>query len=667
MSRTVNRAQEKPMPASDDHASRTTLQAHPPHHGHLPGQAAGPHPPHGHTPDTHAPGEPAHPSHPAHPAHPATAHAPGTWGGTPVPQPSPDLQTLGEYKGSGFTDRRYIVRRGDGQMIQLSRLLYLVVASIDGIRDAEAISHRVSGRYGAEVTTDNILHLVEHKLTPLGITLPPGGHPDQAAAPRSDLLLALRGHRTIFHERHVARIAAALAWLHRPTIVALTLAGAVVMDVWLFAVHGAMTAVLQVLEQPLWMLIIFLLTVASLLFHEFGHASACRYSGAVPGKIGCGIFLIWPSMYTDVTDVYRIGKAGRLRTGLGGVYFNVLFMLALTTAYLITGQPFLLAAVYLAHFEVLEQLMPAVRLDGYYILGDLAGVPDLYGKIKPILQNLLPGTRHHTAKAQVSDLKRSARTIVTVWVLTMVPLLIAEAAYALWNLPRLLTTATRALHDQTLGTITAFTHGHPAAGLVGTIGTLMLLCPLAGGTYLTTRITTRLWRATTRATHGKPLLRLALAATTTATCAVLATAWTQGLTPKPLPQAAPATPALQPRTPTPTPHPSPTQPATTGPATTPSPTTPPGHSPSAQLPHPTEDVQHTPTTTPTTTPPASKAPGTRAPGPATSPGATPTRPRPSPSPTRTPTQTPSQTSQPSQPPSASPSPTATTPSNPNQS
>ncbi|WP_445284930.1 hypothetical protein, partial [Streptomyces sp. DSM 118148] len=482
------------------------------------------------------------------------AGAPAPFTPAPVPQPTRALQTLGEYKGSGFTERRYIVRRGDGQMIQLSRLLYLVVASVDGVRDAEAISHRVSGRYGAEVTTENIVHLVEHKLTPLGITLPLHGPPGEAAAPRSDLLLALRGHKVIFHEGHVARIAAAFAWLHRPPVVAAALAGAVVMDVWLFAVHGAMTAVLQVLEQPLWMLIIFLLTVASLLFHEFGHASACRYSGAVPGKIGCGIFLIWPSMYTDVTDVYRIGKAGRLRTGLGGVYFNVVFMLALTAAYLLTGRSFLLAAVYLAHFEVLEQLMPALRLDGYYILGDLAGVPDLYGKIKPILLSLLPG--RHRAAAQVADLKRSARTIVTVWVLTMVPLLLAEAAYALWNLPRLLTTAARGLHEQTARTLTAFAQGHPTAALAAAVGTLMLLCPMAGGAYLTARLTTRLWRTAAKASQGRPAVRLALAAAALAACAALATAWVQGLTPKPLPQAAPATPALQPGAPTPrTPHP----------------------------------------------------------------------------------------------------------------
>jgi putative peptide zinc metalloprotease protein len=50
--------------------------------------------------------------------------------------PVPGLELLGEYQGSGFAEPRYLVRRCDGQVIQLSRLLYLVVAAVaDGSGD----------------------------------------------------------------------------------------------------------------------------------------------------------------------------------------------------------------------------------------------------------------------------------------------------------------------------------------------------------------------------------------------------------------------------------------------------------------------------------------------------------------------------------------------------
>lgn len=466
----------------------------------------------------------------------------------PVPRLGAGLQRLGEYQGSGSTERKYLVRREDGQVVQLSRLLYLVVEAIDGVRDTESISHRVSGRFGREISADNIHYLVEHKLEPLGLTVP-FGHPDEqvATGPRSDLLLVLKGHRVIFRERQVARIATALAWLHRPSVVAMVLAAVTVLDVWLFGYHGAMQPVLQVLEQPVLMLAVFALIVASLVFHEFGHASACRYGGARPGSIGFGLFLIWPSMYTDVTDVYRINRAGRIRTDLGGVYFNVVFVLGLAGAYLLTGQPFFLGAVYLVHFEILEQLMPAVRLDGYYILGDLAGIPDLYGKIKPILLSMLPG---RPVAPEVAGLKRSARVIVTVWVLTMVPLIIGELGYVLWNLPRLLATGLRSLAEQATGTWFAFADGEIAAGLVGVVGGFMILCPLAGAGYLTVRLTGRLVRATLRATKGNLRLRLVICAGVLAAGTALGAAWLGGMTPKPLPPQPPIVPILQPGVPT---------------------------------------------------------------------------------------------------------------------
>ena len=420
----------------------------------------------------------------------------------PVPRLSAGLRLHGEYQGSGFTEPKYIARRGDGQVVQLSRLLHLVAGAVDGIRDTERIAHRVSGLYGREVSEENIAYLVEQKLQPLGVTVPFGQEDDEVSgAPRSDLLLALKVHKVMFDAKRVNTIGRSLAWLHRPLMVVLVLAAMVVMDIWLFGFYGAITPVLEVLNQPVLLLAVFGLTVASVVFHEFGHASACRYGGARPGCIGCGFFLIWPSMYTDVTDVYRIGRGGRIRTDLGGVYFNIVFMLAMGGAYFLTGQQFFLSAVYLGHFEVLEQLMPAVRLDGYYILGDLG--------------------------------------------------------YAMWNLPRILTTGARSLVAQLGGTASAFAGGHFAVGLVGVLGSFMLVCPLAGMAYLSIKLGGRLLRTALRATSDSPKLRLAFCAVTISAVAGLGVAWAGGATPKPLPQRPPLVPVLQPGVPT-------TQPADPG-------------------------------------------------------------------------------------------------------
>ena len=67
--------------------------------------------------------------------------------------------------------------------------------------------------------------------------------------------------------------------------------------------------------------------------------------------------------------------------------------------------------------------MPIARLDGYFVVADLVGVPDLFGRVGPILTSLLPG---RPAGPRVRELRRTARVVVTAWVLVAVPVMVAR-------------------------------------------------------------------------------------------------------------------------------------------------------------------------------------------------------------------------------------------------
>ena len=81
-------------------------------------------------------------------------------------------------------------------------------------------------------------------------------------------------------------------------------------DWWLFAVHGLGGGIQQVLRDPVDLLAVLGLSLVTAVFHECGHAAGCRYGGARPGVIGVGIYLVWPSFFTNVTDSYRLSRAG---------------------------------------------------------------------------------------------------------------------------------------------------------------------------------------------------------------------------------------------------------------------------------------------------------------------------------------------------------------------
>jgi putative peptide zinc metalloprotease protein len=81
-------------------------------------------------------------------------------------------------------------------------------------------------------------------------------------------------------------------------------------------------ATAEAFTSPEPLLRVLALSFASAAFHEIGHAAACRYGGGRPGGMGAGIYTVWPAPYTDITDAYRLPRRARLRTDLGGLYFN---------------------------------------------------------------------------------------------------------------------------------------------------------------------------------------------------------------------------------------------------------------------------------------------------------------------------------------------------------
>ena len=91
--------------------------------------------------------------------------------------------------------------------------------------------------------------------------------------------------------------------------------------------------------------------------------------------MGAGLYLVWPAFYTDVTDSYRLGRAGRIRTDLGGLYFNAIVVVLTFVWWWATGWEALLLLVATQVLQMVQQLLPLLRFDGYHVLADLAGRP----------------------------------------------------------------------------------------------------------------------------------------------------------------------------------------------------------------------------------------------------------------------------------------------------
>lgn len=425
------------------------------------------------------------------------------------------MELLGEFSGSGFKDAPSLVRRADGQTVQVTSMLYQLLDALDGERNVEELAEELGRRCGKAVAADDVRYLLEEKLAPLGLLSEADGSAPDVQKPTP--LLGLKFKFVVSDPAVTRRITRPFAGLFRTWIVIPVLVAFALSCWWLLWERGLASATREAFDSPGLLLAVFGLTVLSAGWHEFGHAAACRAAGATPGAMGAGLYLVWPAFYTDVDDCYRLSRWRRLVVDLGGLYFNALVVVVVIGAWLATRTEALLLVVAAQLVLMLRQLAPVIRADGYHILADLTGVPDLFQHIKPTLAGLWPP---NWGKPQ--PLRRWARWVVRLWVLVVVPLLLWMFVLAVLLLPRLVATAWEGLQKHG-GALSASSQDADVIGvLAAALQMLALVLPAAAVIYQLVRITRRGGRAFWSRTEGRPVPRAALVV---AGAALLLWAW----------------------------------------------------------------------------------------------------------------------------------------------
>ena len=430
------------------------------------------------------------------------------------------VELLGELPGSGYRRPPALARRGDGQVLQLSPLLHQVLIAVDGRRTVEEVAAEVGAATGRLVRPDDVRQLVDTSLRPLGLLRKADGTEPEVR--RSQPLLGLRFRRVVTDPAVTRRLTAPFAVLFSPFVVVPVTLAFTAVSAWVLFSQGLAAATAQAFGNPALFLAVVVVTVLSAGFHEFGHAAAARYGGSTPGAMGFGFYMFWPAFYTDVTDSYRLGRAGRVRTDLGGLYFNALVVLLSFGVWWTTGWHALLLVVATQVLQMIRQLAPLLRFDGYHVLADLTGVPDLYQRIGPVMSGLLPGRWH---QPEATALKPWARGVVVAWMLVVIPLMAISLLLMVLALPRVLATAWHALGQQASLLGADFIDGDVLGLLARLLGIVALVVPILGLGFVLVRLVRSTSTSVWRRTEGRPLRRGLACLLAAALVAGLAWAW----------------------------------------------------------------------------------------------------------------------------------------------
>jgi putative peptide zinc metalloprotease protein len=358
------------------------------------------------------------------------------------PALAPSVQLVGDMQGSGFKDRQWLIQR-DGHYIQLTELLYRVAEQVNGERTLKEIAAELTERTDWVVTEDHVRLLLQ-KLIPLELIATAHGsvalHAKASSSHRTGSLLSLVIRTQIISPHIITPLAKVFQIFYAPPVFIPLLLAIAVTHGWLYLVHinSLSNSFLNFFySSPELLLVVTAIMIVSGCFHELGHASALQYGGGQVRGMGVGFyFLLFPVFYADTTDSYQLGRWARVRTACGGFYFHLIFALGLIILYLFSGQEFLLFGVLLIHLGIILQCLPFVRMDGYWVITDLTGIPDFFSQMRPFLSSILPLRGKKGSK--LPELKLWVKAIFILYIILTLPVLALIFFLLVWAGPHFL-------------------------------------------------------------------------------------------------------------------------------------------------------------------------------------------------------------------------------------
>jgi multidrug resistance efflux pump len=274
-----------------------------------------------------------------------------------------------------------------GRFFRFRAVEGFILEQLDGVCSLEVVRHRVERKFAAPLGPATLEQFIK-RLHSLGLL---ERAESAESAPREPHAGRSRIRGNLFHlraplfdpDRLFARLVVHLGAFFTPAFIFLSAilivaAGFITAANWLELqfdlprLYNAPSLALAYLTM--------LIVIAA---HECAHGLTCKFFGGNVREIGFLLLLLQPAFYCNVSDAWLFPqRSRRLWVTFAGAYFEV-FIWALATFIWRLTEPWTvvnyLALVVLATsgIKTLFNLNPLIKLDGYYLLSDWLGIPNL--------------------------------------------------------------------------------------------------------------------------------------------------------------------------------------------------------------------------------------------------------------------------------------------------
>jgi putative peptide zinc metalloprotease protein len=282
-----------------------------------------------------------------------------------------------------------------GEFFRLGEAERFIARQLDGDTPLDVVRDRTAERFGATVSGETVTAFVQ-SLEQAGLLEMEGiqhRRPGRRRRLRGNLLhlrFMLADPNSVF-----GRWARRARGLFTSRFVALS-AGVILLALCTAISHWSeitsdLSRLYTVSAIPMFVVVILLVVSA----HELAHGLVCRHFGGEVHEVGFMLIYFQPAFYCNVSDAWLFPeKSKRMWVGFAGPYFELFLWALAVLAWRVTAVDTwinYLALVVMASsgIKTLLNFVPLIKLDGYYLLSDYLGVPNLRRKSFRYVGNLL--------------------------------------------------------------------------------------------------------------------------------------------------------------------------------------------------------------------------------------------------------------------------------------
>lgn len=281
---------------------------------------------------------------------------------------------------SSSNTRKYVLKAGNGGNFVISENLKRIIDLFREPRTFQEAANILSQEGNVSVSESQIRKVATDYLEGYGLleegTGPSVRHREESTSRRSKVPFDFTFRLPMISAKVSRPIVERLIWLYHPVVV---ITSVILISLTHIEIYRNPIPTKPWLLFSAWQFVIlYLIGIATVLFHELGHAAACKKYKCEHGDIGIMLYLIVPAFYVNLSNAWRLPARQRAVIDAGGMYFQLLLTFPLYILSILTGSIYFPAAIYSIDLMVLISLIPLFKFDGYWLLVDLTGLVNLH-------------------------------------------------------------------------------------------------------------------------------------------------------------------------------------------------------------------------------------------------------------------------------------------------